>query len=124
MKTVNKTERSVSIIRRTGLPVELQDIKTFTDKFRMLFDKAERILKKEAAKIGNKNPDMLKMQGRIAKIHHVLSKKYPTVQTVELPSSTQDWLDLQAKYGNILVTRMIEKEEVILVIEDQEAAQY
>lgn len=114
----------VNIIRRTGMPVELDDMNNYMNEFRALFDKAEKILKREAEKIGNKQPDMLKMQGRIAKIQNALTKKYPTIQQVDLPASPQSWLDLQAKYGNILVSRMMDKDEVVLVIEDQETFQY
>lgn len=114
----------VNIIRRTGMPVQLSDMENYMTEFRALFDKAEKILKREAEKIGNKQPDMLKMQGRIAKIQNALVKKYPTVQEVALPATAEEWLALQTTYGNILVSRMMDKDEVVLVIEDQETFQY
>jgi hypothetical protein len=114
----------VPIVRRTGLPVELNDMNMYKEEFRRLFDRAENILKREAAKKGNKTPDMLSMQARIAKIERALTKKYPTIQEVPLPITVQEWISLQAKYGNILVTRKLDSEEVVLVIEDQDQFSY
>lgn len=114
----------VSIIRRTGFPVELNDVKLYKDEFRVLFDRAENILKREALKLGNRIPDQLKMQARIAKIQNALTKKYPTVQEVVLPADAESWISLQNKFGNILVTKHRDKDEVILVIEDMEDMSY
>lgn len=114
----------VPIVRRTGFPVELKDLDNFKNDYRRLYDRAETILKREAAKVGNKVPDMLKLQTRLAKIEKVLSKKYPTIQDVVLPASAAEWIELQQKYGNILVTRKLESEEVVLVIEDQDQFSY
>jgi hypothetical protein len=115
---------TVPIVRRTGFPVELSDLNNFKEDYRRLFDRTEAILKREAAKIGNKVPDMLKLQMRLAKIERALSKKYPTVQEVTLPATSSEWLALQQKYGNILVTRKLDSEEVVLIIEDQEQFNY
>ena len=104
----------IRILRQSGLPVNLDDLNNYREKFRTLFDKAVRIAGK----------DMLRLNKKLVIIEKVLQKKYPTVSEVDLPKTLKGWRDLRAKYGNILVSQHLETEEILFVISDQEEVQY
>lgn len=104
----------IKICRMSGLPVELEDLDNFKNEFRRLFDKASSIAK----------TDMLRLQRRMSTIERILQTKYPTLTEVDFPSTAEAWKDLQAKYGNILVSQMRDSGDLFFVISDQEEIQY
>lgn len=104
----------VSICRMTGLPVNKDDLVNYKTDFKRVFDKADALCGK----------DMLRLQKKIARLEEVLTKKYPTMNEVEFPTTEQAWKDLMNEYGNIVVTRHRDKDEIILAIYDIESVQY
>lgn len=104
----------VSIVRMTGLPVNKEDLTNYKTDFKRVFDKADALCGK----------DMLRLQKKIAKLEDVLGKKYPTTTEIDFPTTEQAWKDLMNEYGNIVVTRHRDKDEIILAIYDIESVQY
>lgn len=98
----------------TGLPVNKQDLLDYKTDFKRVFDKADALCGK----------DMLRLQKKLAKLEDVLGRKYPTLTEIDFPETEESWKSLLNEYGNIVMTRHRDKDELILAIYDVESVQY
>lgn len=101
---------SIQVIRRSGLPIDVEKLSEFKEEFRTEFD----TLNKKHGK------DMLSLQQDVAKLEDRLNIKYTTIGNFDFPKSQKKTLELLSKYGNILLTTHAETGKLVFVIEDQD----
>lgn len=100
----------VPIFRKSGLPLELEDIQRYRAEWRRLYDKVEKLCKK----------DMLRMQNKLAKIHDIMQKKYKIVGEVQLMDTTESYVRMIKKYGPIIVTTKADSDDLVYYIDDDD----
>lgn len=104
----------IKVFRKTGLPVRLEDLNSFKEEWKLIFDKAQdKCL-----------PDMLRLQKLLARLENGLQKKYPTICEWDFLKTQEDWDKVIDEYGNIMVTRSLDSGEMLYCILDEEEVRY
>lgn|SRR5574343_85887 len=101
----------VLLIRQSGLPLDLSDIKLYEEAWKAFFDKAS-----ERAGL-----DMLKKQRFLAFGEHLLLKKFDRQTKMQLPATVQELQDFIEKYGDtpVMFARKRDADGIIAIIMDQ-----
>jgi len=97
----------IELHRQTGRPVDAEKILKFEADWKAYFDKAELRAKERAlefVKTKSKNDQyMVCFQRFLRWGEFLLGKKYGTFETIDLPQTEDDWLNLSKKYGHAIM---------------------
>lgn len=109
----------VKVCRASGNPVKYEHIEQFQQEHRNIYDKVMKKFKlTETSKIDEKLSERLtKLFDRI---NISLLKKYPLEEEWDMVTEQEAWHELIKQYGNIMISRDKEKNQLIYVIFDIE----
>ena len=97
-----------TIIKQSGNPVDVEAAEAYQKEWKEGFD---RLFDVEG--------DMAIVTEKAREFEEELSKKYGTVETVELPKSKKGWRALLEKAkGPIMIDQRVDSEELVFVILD------
>lgn len=100
----------IKTMRRSGLPVSPEHLEAYKSEWREGFDMA----------VSKHGREMLGLNAELAELEKVLNTKYATVVEWDIPATAEETIKLIEKYGNILMARHSETNELVYVIEDNE----
>jgi hypothetical protein len=111
--------QKVKVCRASGMPVKFESIELYRKEFQALYDKV-------MVRFGldSETPRMLtedeskRIQYLLERCDKRLLKKYPNMEEWPIPADANQWADLVAQHGPIMVAKTEDTGETSLVIFD------
>lgn len=107
---MSNLQTKVKVMRRSGLPVAPEQLELYKTEWKEGFDAA----------VSKHGREMVGLNQELAELEKKLNDKYPTIAEWDYPNNTNDTVTLLEQYGNILMARHSELNELVYVIEDNE----
>lgn len=113
----------VKVMRASGHPIKLSEIEAYKQDWRELYDRVQRKCQVGEDAAGFKSVDILRMQKLLARVEQSLMKKYNRVEEWDLLDSPKAMSDKIDEFGNIMLTKRADSDELLYVILDEDMIQ-
>lgn len=111
--------QKVKVCRASGMPVKIESIALYRQEYQVLYDKVMRRFGLDAEVPKLLGPDEAKrINWLLERCDKRLLKKYPNMEEWALPTNANEWADLIAQHGPIMVAKTEDTGETSLVIFD------